>query len=509
MRISIAIFVSLLLSTTVSNGQGLEGVFKKLLKEDIKDTLYVDSILTVAKNFNKSQPIEAIEYFKKAKLIAEEIEYDQGVLAAINGIGNGHIITGNYEEALRFHQLLLTESQALDDKNHILIALGNLAITYASLLDYDKSLDYFRQSLFLARQTNHQKVGSICGNLGNLFKIREDYDSAMHYLNLAITFGIENDNHRALAFGLLNLSDVKVHLSRYEEALLHIDSALVCGKMIESELFEINGQVSRIEVLKAMGQGVKYIPDLKEYLKIAEDNLYYQALVTGYALLSDLLIESGRPNEAMSALKKRYEWENQVFNSEKSKKIEQLTAQFELDRKQREIDIQNLRITKQTYFIYIVSGIAILTLLIALVLYRYFITKSRANEKLEALNQQITEHQVKLVNQSNSLKHANEEINNINSNLEKIIEERTQMIKAQNEKLLEYAFLSAHEIRGPLSSILGLTQMLKEHPDDKSLMSITTQLHDKSADMDFVIKKMVTSLEEEIQLRPINKRPTT
>lgn len=508
MSIRLVLLVLPFLIPKISQSQGLDNVFKKLLRQNARDSIYIDSLLQSASTMNNSEPAKAIIYFEQAKQLSEAINYKRGIKTAINGIGNGHIVTGHFEEALRQHQQLLVLARASADSNHEFKALGNLAITYASLMNYDKALVYFRKSLALAAQNQHPMYGSICGNMGNLFKLTGQLDSAHHYLNLAISTGISNQDYRALAHGLFNLSDVKVQQGELYEALAHIDSALIYGRRIDSKIFEVMGQISRIEVLDQLGMGIAHMDELEKYLNIAEEHTYYQSLVSGYKLLANILIKNNQPIKALEAVKKGAAWEREVFNNEKSMQIEKLTAQFELDAKQKEIDIQNLQIAKQTYFLYIISCIALVAFLVALILYRYFVSKSKANKKLQQLNVQISQHREELMHRSNSLKKANEEINKINENLELTIAKRTQKIKEQNEKLVKYAFLSAHEIRGPLSSILGITGMLKDHPDDEALSKILPQLHDKSKDMDFVIKKMVTSLEEEIQLRPFNEKPT-
>lgn len=479
-----------------------------MLKNNEPDSIFIDSLLLVGKKLNDTEPVRAIRTFEKAQNLANSIDYKQGVLAAMNGLGNSYIFMGIYDKALEHHLPLLNKSLELQDQSHEFKALGNIAITYANLLDYDKSLIYFRKSLSLAEKTNHPLYGSICANIGNLFKIINEFDSALHYLNLAIEAGLQTKNNRTLAHGLFNLSDVEVNLGRYEDALYHIDSAIACGKLIDSEIFLINGKISKAEVLFHMKRGVEQISSLKENLKLAEEKSFYQSLITGYRILSDIYQQMGLTEEAFEAYKKGKKWEKEVFNSEKSKQIEMLTAQFELEAKQREIDIQSLTLTKQKYFIYAVSSIALITIFIAIILLRYFIHKSRANRALKTLNKKITKRQEELIYKSNILKKANEEINHINDNLEQMIAERTQKINDQNVKLLNYAFLSAHEIRGPLSTILGLTKMLKENPNDEILINTITQLYEKAEDMDFVIKKMVTSLEEEIEMRPFNKKPT-
>lgn len=69
---------------------------------------------------------------------------------------------------------------------------------------------------------------------------------------------------------------------------------------------------------------------------------------------------------------------------------------------------------------------------------------------------------MKILRQSEQLKAINQEIEKINTNLEKTIE-------AKNKLLTEYAYFNSHQVRGPLACIPRLIQIInieyKEHLD--------------------------------------------
>jgi signal transduction histidine kinase len=53
------------------------------------------------------------------------------------------------------------------------------------------------------------------------------------------------------------------------------------------------------------------------------------------------------------------------------------------------------------------------------------------------------------------------ELSELNQNLEKIVEMKTQILRKQNEALSNYAFANSHELRGPVARILGLINVSK------------------------------------------------
>jgi hypothetical protein len=84
----------------------------------------------------------------------------------------------------------------------------------------------------------------------------------------------------------------------------------------------------------------------------------------------------------------------------------------------------------------------------------------------------------------------------INENLEKLVQERTDKISQQNQKLIDYAFRNAHNVRGPLARILGLVNLISiEHKETNSIY--VSRLSESAEELDSSIKDMSKLLEEE------------
>jgi signal transduction histidine kinase len=88
-----------------------------------------------------------------------------------------------------------------------------------------------------------------------------------------------------------------------------------------------------------------------------------------------------------------------------------------------------------------------------------------------------------------------EEIHSINNNLEATIKKRTQELENKNKALEEYAFITAHKLRAPLASILGLVSLInrvKLPPEDQILV---THLNDSAKKLDDVVHSVMDAID--------------
>lgn len=82
-------------------------------------------------------------------------------------------------------------------------------------------------------------------------------------------------------------------------------------------------------------------------------------------------------------------------------------------------------------------------------------------------------------------------ISGINKNQKKIIEERTAEIAIKNKTLLEISVLNAHNVREPLSRILGLVNMLDEEESEEFLKEVIPLLKISANDLDIALQNVI------------------
>jgi light-regulated signal transduction histidine kinase (bacteriophytochrome) len=102
-----------------------------------------------------------------------------------------------------------------------------------------------------------------------------------------------------------------------------------------------------------------------------------------------------------------------------------------------------------------------------------------------------------LADKIRELAEKNDEIENINSNLEKIVEMRTKTLEDQNKRISEYSFINAHNLRGPLASILGLINLITKETDAESRQKLNHHLLKSAEALDDVVRSINRMLERE------------
>jgi signal transduction histidine kinase len=145
------------------------------------------------------------------------------------------------------------------------------------------------------------------------------------------------------------------------------------------------------------------------------------------------------------------------------------------------LNVQNLQIQKtnreRIYLIIVVSAITI-SLVVIVILFR---SLSR-NHRL------LKEQKAEIEAQS-------DEIKAINDNLELTIRERTRDLENKNKALEEYAFITAHKLRAPLASIMGLVALIEKMklPEDDRI--VVNHLNSSAKKLDDVIHSVMDAID--------------
>lgn len=150
-----------------------------------------------------------------------------------------------------------------------------------------------------------------------------------------------------------------------------------------------------------------------------------------------------------------------------------------------------------TYWFLILFTIAVLIILYSIYRIRfYFILKNQKKlkkevelrtEEIQRMNNEIQAKNEELINQSKQIAHNNER-------LEDIVQDRTQKLKEQNERLSKYAFMNSHELRGPICRMIGLLNLLKLTKNEEH-HKILLLIQETGLELDAVTRKINETLD--------------
>lgn len=302
----------------------------------------------IYRNFGKYD--KALEYYLKALDLYRQIGDVEGTGIASNSIGQIHFYRENYSKAIEFFKEYLEINQAKGNMRSVAGASNNIASAYLELGIYDEALEYYMKSLRI-------------------------YDS----LGISIGVAIIQDNIGSLYYKQ-NLLD---------NALLYHQNAL--------EVFESLKSVSRIcytqknlgQVLLAQNKVDRAIEMFKESLQKAKNIGLRDVESECYKLLSECFAKQNSYSKAYNFLLEHIALKDSILNSESIKKIEELQAQYEKEKKEQEILTINTKLKAQRIVFGIVLIFTVAMVLVVILVVIENRKKRKALQKLEMLRNHI------------------------------------------------------------------------------------------------------------------------
>ncbi len=231
----------------------------------------------------------AIQSLKKALIIYQEIDNQEGAGLALNNIAESYNSLRQYDKALASHQQALIIFRQIGKKHRQGMTLNNMGGLYYNLGDYPNALESFHQALTIRREvrdyageaTTLNNIGLVYDELGQYNQSLEFYQQALN-INTGsaeiedlirrgrtlINIGLAHQNLAQSDEALTSAqSDEESKLAHYKEAFKSYQKALVIFRQVKDPAGEGT-------TLNNIGELYR---DIKQYKKAVE--FYQQALV--------------------------------------------------------------------------------------------------------------------------------------------------------------------------------------------------------------------------------------
>ncbi len=280
-------------------------------------------------------------YFMAAKIArTNQADLIYGAIADI------YSIIGNHGNAVLYYQKSITILRKLSDSVNIASVLYNLGDEYIKINKLDSALLYTREAQVIFNRINSEMGEAYCwGNIGIIYSKLGNDSNAESNLNKAITLLQEMNEYHAICEFLISMSDIYLEKGDQKTALNYATRSL--------QLAEKYG--------------------LKEQISNADQKL------------SDLYEKAGDQNSALQYYKNYILYRDSVNNIQSVQKMADLRTNFEVSRKQVEVNLLNQQRRNQRIVmisLFIILGLAFVILG---TLYWYYKTISREKKRSESL----------------------------------------------------------------------------------------------------------------------------
>jgi adenylate cyclase len=404
---------------------------KALLADAKEDTLKVNTLLAISSKFLRIDPELAISYSTEAKELAEKLGYKSGLAYALKSLGMGYYFKGEYIDVLVYWQQSLNTFESIGDKLGVANMLSNLGAVHFNQGDDTKAIEYYLQSLkvseeigvklriatalvnigavYFNKKATHdmalqyysralplsielgddEAIGTVAVNMGEIFLERNQIDSALFYFNTSLDAYKKSESVK-VAYALTNIGRAYTKMGEFDKAVIYQKAALEKAKILDARLEMTQALLGLAETYDLMGNIPSTIATYRQAQIIAEEigariecKDAYEGLAKAYSKISDY--SNAYKYQTLFTIIK-----DTLYNADMDKRIQSLTLNFDIEKKQGEVDLltkdnalQELNLQRQKIAIYAAGSTGFLLLVLAIGLFNRYKYTRRTKKIIE------------------------------------------------------------------------------------------------------------------------------
>ncbi|MCF8227563.1 MAG: tetratricopeptide repeat-containing sensor histidine kinase [Bacteroidales bacterium] len=413
---------------------------KKILKEQneqLSDSLTIELLTELGTLFKYHNPDSAIHYYKKANKIAREHGYSLLEAKTSNAIGGALYVKGEYYSSLEYFYKALELYEKMGYIDGIAISYNNIGIIQNMQDDLAGSIKNHLKSIEICRKNGDSLLWARnMHNLGIAYNSKKNHDSALHYARSSMKMFLDIGNEfESIRVNNL-MGEIYLRTKKFEKV------KEVSFVVINKENYKNNWErtYAMLNLAKAEYKLENFNQSITWGLKAYELALKINAKwdlreVTG--ILSKAYESVKKWDKALHFQRLHKEFADSIFNEQKEKEINYL----QLKRKQAENKVlreenflKQERLEKKNNQILAIVIVGVLLVIIALILYRNIILKTKLNRHLS--------------NQNKEIEQKNKELSELN---------------AMKDTLIR---IIAHDLKNPISLMISSTDLLSENLDE-------------------------------------------
>ncbi len=451
----------------------IDSLLKELVKSD-GDSSKVVLLIEVSKEYHNINPDTGIIYGSSALKLSDALQWKFASGRANSALGQNYAARTDNPTALSYYIKALTLFEDVKDSTKIAILNGLIGNVYLSLDKYNDALAYAMKALnYNKAHKDTVRLAENMGNLGVIYEQMNDYASALAYYNDAVKIDMELGDNAAIAKNQGNMAGLYCKQKNFSSALELANKAL----KIYEEIGDINsaagnycnigsiyvamvkndaaaGKMALADKQSKVNSAITY---LNKGILISKEIGYLEGLKDGYDGLKDAYTLKGDYKTALDYFLKYSAIKDSINSTENKIKVANVETARQLDLQKLNLEKLELQAenSKKTRIIYI-AGIVLLLIAISVVI-KYFITEIKSNRQLA-----------------------------------KERKKHIERIRAQKTVLKDIAYIQSHEVRGPVSTILGLTQLFNyDDPADPTNAELMEGITTVANRLDKIVTEVV------------------
>ena len=395
--------VNLLLSISKSNfSKAPDSAIAYALqaKELAQSVQYFEGVAFALKNigiayYYQGKDVEALDYWKQSLEIFKFIKDEIGTASILNNIGAIYFNKKDLTNALEYYLQSLKLAEKTKDKLRLLTALNNIGgVYFEKPATHDKALSYFLKSLPLSEELKDaQTLGTTSANLGEIYYVQNNDSLALFYFNKSAR-AFNNSENSPYAYN--NLGKVYNRQKNYDLAINYHNKALAIAKKLNGSLDIVQSLMGLAKTFISKREYNEALAYLKKAEEIAVEHRFSGELKNVYEEFSTVYNQLSDYKNAFVYQSKYSSIKDTLYNIETDRKLGSLQFDFEIQKKQSEVDLltinkalqeNNLKRQKFAKNAFLIGFI--LVLLGAINIFRNYLRKVKTNQLLDKQKDEI------------------------------------------------------------------------------------------------------------------------
>jgi tetratricopeptide (TPR) repeat protein len=261
----------------------------------------INNLFSLGKAYrNLGEFDKSLDQLYRAATLCEKSNDKEGLSQALNSMGGIYRQLKRFPDAIAQYRRSNVLYKELGKEVDYAMGLQNVGNVYSSMGNYDTAKILYQDALKIVHDLGKPyEEAIVLGNLGSLHNKLDEHEIALSYHLRAIPIKRNLSNKRSLAIALKDGGYSYMKLKQYNKAALLADEALTLSQSVQAK-------------------------DLLQEI---------------YQIKADVASGRGDFRSAYDFHKSAVQWKDSIYNEENAQQINELTARYESEKKDRQIEL--------------------------------------------------------------------------------------------------------------------------------------------------------------------------
>jgi serine phosphatase RsbU (regulator of sigma subunit)/Tfp pilus assembly protein PilF len=367
----------------------IDTIDKKLdaLKDD---TSKVIELLHVSYRFQGNNRPASFHYGELALKMAENLGYLKGEGRAHNNLGDLYWYTGDYASSSDHYFKALKIYEGMKDRQSIALCYRNIGWVYYKQDDTENALKYYTLSMNINKELGlKERLGQNYNDIGIIYAAKKKFTDALAMYALSLKIQQETSNTYGMIANYGNMGLIYDEMGELDQAEKYLTSALELAEKENNKDYLSLGYLNLGNLYSKTNRMEKAEKLMLQGMQTARDINYKEGILDAYLSLADFYSKKNDFKSAFDYKTKAYVIKDSIYNEQNSRQVNEMTAQYESEKKELLISAQAEKLAHEKNFRLYLIAFCVLIAAFAFVLLRGNVQKKKANEKLSQAYHEI------------------------------------------------------------------------------------------------------------------------